>query len=119
MITQSRKPPTRHMGRPGSGEPPSGARDGEWGAVGQFFFGASALDAAAVGQISKARKSAASRFSKSPILSPPLACWEMNASASLIRRASWRWPEIVFWLLAFAALFAPSGKHLILSEVAI
>ena len=28
-------------------------------------------------------------------------------------------PEIVFWLLAFAALFLPPGKHLLLNEVAI
>ena len=42
----------------------------------------------------------------------------MNASASLIRRASWRWPEIVFWLLAFAALFAPSGSELSSSGLA-
>lgn len=43
----------------------------------------------------------------------------MNASESLKRRARWRWPEIVFWLVAFGALFVPSGKHLILNEVAI
>ena len=43
----------------------------------------------------------------------------MSASESLKRRARWRWPEIVFWLVAFGALFVPSGKHLILNEVAI
>ena len=43
----------------------------------------------------------------------------MNAAESLKRRARWRWPEIVFWLVAFGALFVPSGKHLILNEVAI
>lgn len=43
----------------------------------------------------------------------------MNASESLKRRARWRWPEIAFWLVAFGALFVPSGKHLILNEVAI
>jgi branched-chain amino acid transport system permease protein len=43
----------------------------------------------------------------------------VNASESLKRRARWRWPEIVFWLVAFGALFVPSGKHLILNEVAI
>ena len=43
----------------------------------------------------------------------------MNAADSLKRRARWRWPEVVFWLVAFAALFAPPGKHLILNEVAI
>lgn len=43
----------------------------------------------------------------------------MNASQSLARRARWRWPEVVFWLVAFGALFAPPGKHLILNEVAI
>ena len=35
------------------------------------------------------------------------------------RRARWRWPEIVFWLVAFAALLLPSGKYLILNEIAI
>lgn len=43
----------------------------------------------------------------------------MSASESLKRRARWRWPEMVFWLVAFGALFVPSGKHLILNEVAI
>ncbi len=43
----------------------------------------------------------------------------MNAAESLARRARWRWPEIVFWIVAFAAWFMPSGKHLILNEVAI
>jgi branched-chain amino acid transport system permease protein len=43
----------------------------------------------------------------------------MNAAASLARRSRWRAAEIVFWLLAFGALFAPTGKHLLLNEVAI
>jgi branched-chain amino acid transport system permease protein len=43
----------------------------------------------------------------------------MNAEASLVRRARWRWPEIVFWIVAFGAWFVPSGKHLILNEIAI
>ena len=42
-----------------------------------------------------------------------------SASLSLARRGRWRWPETVFWLLAFGALLAPPGKHLILNEVAI
>jgi branched-chain amino acid transport system permease protein len=42
-----------------------------------------------------------------------------NADTSLAARGRWRWPETVFWLLAFAALFLPSGQHLILNEVAI
>src|SRR5262249_43325229 len=33
--------------------------------------------------------------------------------------ARWRWPEIVFWLLAYAALLMPPGKFLILNEIAI
>ena len=33
------------------------------------------------------------------------------ADASLARRARWRLAEIVFWLVAFAAIFAPAGKH--------
>ena len=41
------------------------------------------------------------------------------AERSLARRARWRWPEVVFWLLAFGALFAPSGRHLILNEISI
>jgi len=43
----------------------------------------------------------------------------MKAAASLARRARWRVAEIVFWLAAFAAIFAPTGKHLLLNEVAI
>jgi branched-chain amino acid transport system permease protein len=42
-----------------------------------------------------------------------------NAGASLARRSRWRWPETAFWVLAFGALFLPSGKHLILNDVAI
>lgn len=42
-----------------------------------------------------------------------------SVSDSLARRGRWRWPETVFWLLAFGALFLPSGQHLILNEVAI
>ncbi len=43
----------------------------------------------------------------------------MSAGESLARRARWRWPEIVFWIVAFAAIAAPTGKHLILNEIAI
>ena len=43
----------------------------------------------------------------------------MAAAAGLERRARWRWPEIVFWLVAFGALLMPSGKYLILNEIAI
>jgi branched-chain amino acid transport system permease protein len=43
----------------------------------------------------------------------------MSAATSLARRARWRWPEIVFWAVAFAAILAPAGKHLILNEIAI
>jgi branched-chain amino acid transport system permease protein len=43
----------------------------------------------------------------------------MSAATSLARRASWRWPEIVFWAVAFAAILAPAGKHLILNEIAV
>src|SRR5437899_6532853 len=43
----------------------------------------------------------------------------MSAGPSLAQRARWRWPEIVFWLVAFAAILMPSGKHLILTEIAI
>jgi branched-chain amino acid transport system permease protein len=43
----------------------------------------------------------------------------MSASAGLARRARWRVAEIVFWLVAFGALFAPAGKHLLLNEIAI
>ena len=41
------------------------------------------------------------------------------AAQALARRARWRVPEIAFWVLAFAALFLPPGKHLLLNEVAI
>lgn len=43
----------------------------------------------------------------------------MSAATSLARRARWRAAEIMFWLVAFAAIFAPAGKHLLLNEVAI
>jgi len=43
----------------------------------------------------------------------------MSAAPSLARRARWRLAEIVFWLAAFGALFAPTGRHLLLNEVAI
>jgi branched-chain amino acid transport system permease protein len=43
----------------------------------------------------------------------------MSAASSLARRARWRVAEIAFWLVAFAAIFVPSGKHLLLNEVAI
>jgi len=43
----------------------------------------------------------------------------MAAAQGLARRASWRWPEIVFWLVAFGALLMPAGKFLILNEIAI
>jgi len=43
----------------------------------------------------------------------------MTAADGLARRARWRWPEIVFWLVAFGALLMPSGKYLILNEIAI
>jgi branched-chain amino acid transport system permease protein len=43
----------------------------------------------------------------------------MSAAASLKRRARWRVAEIVFWLVAFGAFFAPGGKQLLLNEIAI
>src|SRR5437763_8162702 len=43
----------------------------------------------------------------------------MSAAESLARRARWRWPEIAFWVVAFAAILVPTGKHLILNEIAI
>lgn len=43
----------------------------------------------------------------------------MSASTSLARRARWRVAEMVFWLVAFGALFAPAGRHLLLNEIAI
>jgi branched-chain amino acid transport system permease protein len=43
----------------------------------------------------------------------------MIAADGLARRARWRWPEIVFWMVAFGALLMPSGKYLILNEIAI
>src|SRR5918994_1832717 len=43
----------------------------------------------------------------------------MSAAQGLERRARGRWPEIVFWLVAFGALLMPSGKYLILNEIAI
>src|SRR5260221_13820710 len=42
-----------------------------------------------------------------------------GAAEGLARRARWRWPEIVFWLVAFGALLMPAGKYLILNEIAI
>jgi branched-chain amino acid transport system permease protein len=43
----------------------------------------------------------------------------MAAAQDLARRARWRWPEIVLWLVAFGALLMPAGKYLILNEIAI
>jgi branched-chain amino acid transport system permease protein len=43
----------------------------------------------------------------------------MGVAGSLARRARWRVIEVVFWLVAFAALVVPSGRHLILNEIAI
>jgi branched-chain amino acid transport system permease protein len=43
----------------------------------------------------------------------------MPAAQGLARRARWRWPEIVLWLVAFGALLMPAGKYLILNEIAI
>src|SRR6266436_10197335 len=43
----------------------------------------------------------------------------MGAPTSLALRARWRWPEFVFLLVAFAAIAMPTGKHLILNEIAI
>jgi branched-chain amino acid transport system permease protein len=43
----------------------------------------------------------------------------MSVQESLKRRARWRVAETVFWLVAFGALFAPAGKHLLLNEIAI
>jgi branched-chain amino acid transport system permease protein len=43
----------------------------------------------------------------------------MSAADSLARRARWRWPEVAFWVVAFAAIFVPAGQHLILNEIAI
>lgn len=43
----------------------------------------------------------------------------MSVDTSLARRAGWRWPEIVVWVIAFGLLFLPPGKHLLLNEIAI
>jgi branched-chain amino acid transport system permease protein len=43
----------------------------------------------------------------------------MQIATSLARRARWRWAEIVFWVAAVGALCVPSGRHLILNEIAI
>jgi branched-chain amino acid transport system permease protein len=43
----------------------------------------------------------------------------MTAAESLTKRSRWRWPEIAFWVVAFAAILMPPGKHLILNEIAI
>jgi branched-chain amino acid transport system permease protein len=43
----------------------------------------------------------------------------MSAADSLKRRARWRVAEIVFWLVAFAAYFAPGGRQLLMNEIAI
>jgi branched-chain amino acid transport system permease protein len=43
----------------------------------------------------------------------------MSAAHGLARRPRWRIVEVVFWALAFAALFLPPGRHLLLNEVAI
>ena len=42
-----------------------------------------------------------------------------SAAQGLVHRARWRPAEIAFWVVAFAALLLPPGKHLLLNEVAI
>jgi branched-chain amino acid transport system permease protein len=42
-----------------------------------------------------------------------------GVEGSLARRVRWRPVEIVFWLVAFALLWVPSSRHLILNEIAI
>ena len=42
----------------------------------------------------------------------------VSISHLLVSRHRWAWPEIAFWLAAFACLLLP-GKHLILNEIAI
>jgi branched-chain amino acid transport system permease protein len=42
-----------------------------------------------------------------------------TAAESLLCRGRWRWPETVFWLLAFGALFLPPGRYLLLNQIAI
>ena len=42
-----------------------------------------------------------------------------GVAGSLARRARWRVIEVAFWLVAFAALVVPSGRHLILNEITI
>jgi branched-chain amino acid transport system permease protein len=42
-----------------------------------------------------------------------------GVAGSLARRARWQVIEVVFWLIAFAALVVPTGRHLILNEIAI
>ena len=42
-----------------------------------------------------------------------------KVAASLGRRARWRWPEILFWVVAAASLFLLPQRHLILNEIAI
>ena len=42
-----------------------------------------------------------------------------DVAGSLARRARWRVVEVIFWLVAFSALVVPSGRHLILNEIAI
>ncbi|MCA3263609.1 MAG: branched-chain amino acid ABC transporter permease [Telmatospirillum sp.] len=42
-----------------------------------------------------------------------------RAAASLLKRGRWRPAEILFWLVAFGAVYALPGHHLILNEIAI
>ena len=43
----------------------------------------------------------------------------MSVGDSLRKRARWRIPEIVFWVIAIGAVLAPPGKHLLLNDIAI
>lgn len=43
----------------------------------------------------------------------------ITPEVGLARRARWRIAEYVFWLLAFGALLLPSGRYLLLNEIAI
>ncbi len=49
----------------------------------------------------------------------PASAAAARIEAGLQHRPRWRWPEFLFWALAFGSFFLTTDKHLLVSEIAI
>lgn len=56
---------------------------------------------------------------KSPDRQEVATARELSPAAFLKAKATWRWPEILFWLCAFALILLLPNRHLLLNEIAI